>query len=371
MQVQLPDWVLSLTTTPSTLLAATSKGTIHSLPLDPTKWSPQSVHPQHKSTIHKILTTANDPHTAYTASEDSTVKIWDLRQPLTSPTATLTNSRNLPFFSLDVKNGKIAAGSQLKGVDSELILFDTRNLQKPLRSFIDSHNDDITVTKFHPTNSNLLLSGATDGYVNVYDLNISNEDDAMLQCITFHSIHSAHWISSNRIAVLSHMETFGIFSLASEQEINGESTKPPSDTILGDVRSKWDCEYVVDMYPPGYIVTGKNSTGELHVREFNPVSESVGNVIWSAPSQWHSGEVVRDWTTLNNVAYSAGEDCKVWATNTESSLTDSSPSFFASHVEEVEPEVDLEVQETENVVVPKVKKHRKKKKEKKHRFKPY
>lgn len=372
MQVQLPDWVLSLAKTPNSILAATSKGTIHSLPFDSTKWpsNTENFTPQHKSTIHKILTTQNDPYTAYTASEDSTVKIWDLRQPLTSPTANLTNSRNLPFFSIDVNHNKLAAGSQLKGVDSELVIFDIRKTDHSLRSFIDSHNDDITVTKFHPTQSNLLLSGATDGYVNIYDLNISNEDDAMLQCITFDSVHSANWLSSNRITVLSHIETFGIFTLASEQEINGESaTDTSTDNIFGDIRDKWNCEYVVDIFPPGYIVTGKNSTGELHVRSLDPITETIGDILWTAPPDWHNNEVVRDWICAEGVAYSAGEDCKIWAT--QCPLEDTTNSFFQSYSTSQDLEPDVEIEEQTEKQPPRKKSHKKKKKESKHRFKPY
>lgn len=373
--ISLPDWVLSLGTTPSSLIAATSKGTLHQLPLDPLKWSSIStttLTPQHKSTIHKLVIDPLDTNTAYTASEDSTVKVWDLRQPLTVPQHTLQNSRSLPFFSIDVNHGKLAAGSQLKGVDSELILFDLRNLTSPLRSFIDSHNDDITITKFNPIKRNILLSGATDGYVNVYDIDVVDEDDAMVQCITFESVHSAHWLTESRISVLSHIETFGVFNMSQESDLIGESTTTATttkaDVLFGDVREKWDCEYVVDVYAPGYVVCGKNSVSELTVREFNTSTEVVGDVVWKGDG-WHDGEVVRDWCCRDGVAYSGGEDGKVWASVCD--LGDTKSEFVDCKVE-----VDDDFDEADGIVVEFEKKEKKRgkkerKKEKKHRFKPY
>lgn len=381
--VSLPDWVISLDTNPNSLLAATSKGTIHQLSLDPLKWTPQTaVEPVHRGTIHKVLTTPSDPFTAYTVSDDSTIKIWDLRKPFTTSSAvhTLTNSRNLPFFSLTVNHGKLAAGSQLKGVDSELVLFDLKKLDTPLRSFIDSHNDDITITKFHPTKRNYLLSGATDGYVNIYNLDVVDEDDAMVQCITFDSVHSADWLSDGRIGVLSHMETFGVFNMSTESDLTGESTetKNRGDLEYGDVREKWGCEYVVDFYAPGYVVGGKNSIGELSVRRLDPVAEVVGDVLWKGDG-WHDGEVVRDWRCHNGVAYSGGEDGKIWSIKCD--LEDSRDCFFGENEkekmdkendneeQEMEVEFDLKKKDKTNKKDKKLK--REKKKEKKHRFKPY
>lgn len=404
-QLELPDWILSLCVSLKTdsLFASTSKGTLHQLPLDATKWSSISttstssnMNAAHTGPIHKILTDPFSPTTLYSCSDDSTVKVWDVRTPSLSTSHavhTLTNSRNLPFFSMDINHGLISAGSQLKGVDSELVLWDTRKLDQSLRSFIDSHNDDITETKFHPTRKNVLLSGGTDGYVNIYDLNIIDEDDAQLQCINYASVHSAGFTTNDRIYVLSHMETFAMFDMSSKEDIDPESatdktfaTTKRGDQDYGDIREKWDCEYVVDLYAPGYVVCGSNSKNVVKIHKFDAEREDFQDL--GKNSGWvleggHGEEIVRDFAVCNNQIFTAGEDNIVRVWNGEG-LNNTQHTFFSSMLEKEEGEVLVDV-DTERMDVEydegkkkskeqKEKKHRKHKKDsksKKHRFKPY
>lgn len=401
-KIELQDWVLSLCVSKETgsLFASTSKGSLHQLPLDPTKWTESSITSNlnaHKAPIQKILTDPLNNSILYSCSDDSTVKVWDIRAPLSSPQHVLTNSRNLPFFSMDVAHGLISAGSQLKGTDSELVLWDTRKLDGPLRSFIDSHNDDITDTKFHPTKSNILLSGATDGYVNIYDLNILNEDDAQLQCINYASVHSAGFTSESRIYVLSHMETFSMFDLSSEEDINPEAAPQTSktdvgsqkrgDTDFGDIREAWGCEYVIDLYAPGYVACGYNSKQMVKIFQFDPEKEDFDasqNKHWVLEGG-HGEEIVRDISIYDNIIYSAGEDSIVRAWNGKE-LKDTKHTFFLDNAkpaagpmlasEDLEERMDVEYDAERNKLKAEEKrrrhkKHKKDSKNKKHRFKPY
>jgi WD repeat-containing protein 89 len=396
----------------SSLIAATSKGSLHQLPLDVTKWSNShnSNVTAHSAPVHKALTDPSSPQTLFTCSDDATVKVWDLRADLRNPIHILQNSRNLPFFSMDVRHGLVSAGSQLKGTDSELVLWDTRKLNTPLRSFIDSHNDDITDTKFHPTRKNLLLSGATDGYVNIYDLNIVEEDDAQLQCINFSSVHSAGFTSTNRVYVLTHMETFGMFDLSSQFDLDPETAQQQSssttgnikekrgDVDFGDIREKWDCEYVVDLYAPGYVACGSNSKGIVKIFEFDPTEETFKSGSNSGGREWileggHGEDIVRDVAIRENVIFTAGEDSCVRVWNGEG-LRDTMRCFFQEseeeeegHLEDVESSVavgvenateekmeveyDLSKKERSKEKKDKSRKKHKKDSNKKHRFKPY
>lgn len=125
---------------------------------------------------------------------------------------------------------------------------DTRSPNKPLQTYIESHNDDITDLQFHPTQPNRLLSGSTDGLVNTYDVSISDEDDALLQVHNHgSSIARAGFLSHSAIFALSHDETFSIYHL--NERATDEA--PPPTTVFGDLRPKLDCEYVVDVVPAG------------------------------------------------------------------------------------------------------------------------
>lgn len=66
-------------------------------------------------------------------------------------------------------------------------------------SYVDSHNDDVTAVRFHPQKLNCLISGSTDGLINIYDTNINDEDDAVYQTINHEaSIHSTGFISEKK-----------------------------------------------------------------------------------------------------------------------------------------------------------------------------
>ena len=90
----------------------------------------------------------------------------------------------------------------------------------------------------------MLLSGSTDGLVNVYDTNISDEDDALYQVMNHGaSISHAGFLSETEIFALSHDETLSIYRLAGPDDADPEM--PP--TVFGDVRPQLKCEYVVDL----------------------------------------------------------------------------------------------------------------------------
>ncbi len=249
------NWVLDLVPLKNHgLVSSLSDGSLKLYPLNANQdrnFAPIRTIKAHQSSINSARSVDGE-NLIGTAAEDS-IKIFDLRNNDDKPVATFNNSRNIPFLSLDFKNNYVAGGTELKQADAELHIWDFRT-KDIVRSFIDSHHDDLTEIKFHPTDDSILLSGSTDGYVNIYDLSIPDEDDALHQVINFASIHSAGWLSPKRIYTLSHMETFAIHELNDKSDESHE----PKPQEFGDVRELWDCEYVVDVYP-GFIATGANS----------------------------------------------------------------------------------------------------------------
>ena len=123
---------------------------------------------------------------------------------------------------------------------------DLRSPSKPLQKYVESHNDDVTEVQFHPTLPRCLLSGGTDGLVNIYDMSISDEDDALIQVHNHgSSINHAGFLSNSDLFALSHDETLSVYHLNDPDE----STDEPSPTVFGDLRPKLDCEYIVDVIP--------------------------------------------------------------------------------------------------------------------------
>ena len=101
---------------------------------------------------------------------------------------------------------------------------------------------------FHPSNSSWLLSGSTDGLVNIFDTTITDEDEALLQ-ITNHgsSIHHAGFLSSTELYALSHDEIFSIYPLDTTHD--EATTETP--VVFGDLRARLSCDYVIDVVTLG------------------------------------------------------------------------------------------------------------------------
>lgn len=376
---KLEDWATSLVLSKDSAFCASSNGEITEF--STSKMIKLQSKKVHDSTISKLINWENDPNMLISCSNDSTVKIFDSRQGLNHPIKTLKNSRNLPFFSLDISNnGLIASGSELKQQDVELAIWDIRKLDQPCRSLIDGHNDDITEVKFHPIRSNVLLSGSTDGCVNLYDLNIVEEDDSLFQSINYTSIHSANFLNENRLFVLSHMETLSIFDLSNENDMDPDSKikSKLNDKEIGDLREKWSCDYIVDIKAPNYVIMGSYESKSLKIAEFHNEFDSIDNIKELVGA--HGEEVVRDVIIKDGIVWSAGEDScvKIWTEDQgETPMIDSRKNFIISSepavVIESEP-MDIEfnnLKDKDSKPKKEKKSHKEKKKSRKNRFTPY
>ncbi|KAL8658567.1 MAG: hypothetical protein Q9226_000901 [Calogaya cf. arnoldii] len=70
----------------------------------------------------------------------------------------------------------------------------------------------VTDLSFHPSHPSVLLSGSTDGLVNIYNITVTDEDDALAQVFN-HGSSIAHtgFISDHEVFALSHDEVFSIY----------------------------------------------------------------------------------------------------------------------------------------------------------------
>lgn len=109
----------------------------------------------------------------FTAAEDKMVKLWDRR---TGNIVSELGYQNSPFYSLDVNQNTITAGT-----NSEIIFWDLRKL-KVAGTYQCSHSDDVTALAYHPTNPSWLISCATDNllcHFNFADKPSTSEDDTL------------------------------------------------------------------------------------------------------------------------------------------------------------------------------------------------
>lgn len=262
------------------------------------------------------------------------VKLWDSRVkpnanrpvhqfnvPINPAPGNKGNNKPPIVTAIDVcpQNNQIAAGTELTGTDASLFIWDIRNSSKPAISYIDSHSDDVTCLRYHPINKQVLLSGSTDGLINIYNTQIADEDEALYQTINNQiSIHSAGFISQQEVFALSHTETLTMYQIPNpdDEKVTEREVKPLE---FGDVREKWGCEYVVDFYP-GFIATGRNSTNtQLQLIPFTSATYDSSSLVLDNSlilKGAHGEEVVRSLyydQKCSNI-YTCGEDgcIKTW-----------------------------------------------------------
>ncbi|WZH41888.1 WD40-repeat-containing domain protein [Fusarium acuminatum] len=169
----------------------------------------------------------------------------------------------------------------------------------------------------------LLMSGSTDGLVNVYDTRVADEDDLIVQtCNADASVHRAAWLSATEVATLSHDERCALYDV-SEEHANGDAVQD-----FGDMRAVLGCQYVADITPKmdgSGAILGAGAQGkqafELVFLAKNPNGEG-----WALDREnsvglpgAHGEEIVRSFCFFDeaHVVYTAGEDgnVKAWRPN--------------------------------------------------------
>lgn len=200
------------------------------------------------------------------------------------------------FTCFDVNaNGKvICAGTEQAAGEANLLFFDVR-ANAPLATYTDSHRDDVTQVKYHPTKRNYLATGSTDGLINIFDTNEPDEDDALENCLnTESSIQTIAWHSAqtaadadqqDHLACVTHTNDFQLFDVEnSDLEFKCERAD-----IAAAIRRKvaGDC-YLVNSHMTGdgqiFCLAGSNSNnGEclrslrIRSKEFVPLHNFVDN----------------------------------------------------------------------------------------------
>ncbi|KAL6713822.1 hypothetical protein ACLMJK_008316 [Lecanora helva] len=176
-----------------------------------------------------------------------------------------------------------------------------------------------------------LLSGSTDGLLNIYDLR-QPEEDALIQIINHgHSIHHAEFLSEREFFGLSHDEDLSVYGI--DEEGGGEEGREDRGlmTAFGDLRARLGCEYVVDVIPPmvgggggnSIVGAGSHTKQQLELVSLRPV-RGKGAQSWEfgAPETLirlpgaHGEEIVRSMCCFDNkkdTIFTAGEDGKIRA----------------------------------------------------------
>ncbi|TGZ83530.1 WD40 repeat-like protein [Ascodesmis nigricans] len=276
---------------------------------------------------------AVDENVIATSGRDGVVRMWDSRISSGKSAMELKTDDSSAILSLDFKtvDGIVAAGTEKpenKRQGGDIIIWDVRTRATKVR-YTESHNDDVTELHFHPNSPNL-LSGSTDGLINVYNLLAppstdrakadDDVDDCVIQIINHTtSVHHAGFVFHSRaqkpdIFAVSHDEVLGVYELG-----NTESDSEDADRkMFGDVRKTLECEYVVDVIPRDFngaiIPVGSHTKQTLELRPWT--KKGLGIESWDFGKthyrlvEAHQGEVVRSvlMDDPTGLIFTAGED---------------------------------------------------------------
>ncbi|KZF22067.1 WD40 repeat-like protein [Xylona heveae TC161] len=256
-----------------------------------------------------------------TAGSDGLVRTWDIRSG--GNVHTFDKGYNGSILSLECcsASSTIVAGTELitkprEDPQASVMFWDIRSTASPRQKYTDSHNDDVTELQFHPTNHSLLVSGSTDGLVNVYNCNITDEEDALIQVINHgSSIHRAGFLNDKDIFALSHDETLSMYQLTDPDN----EDEAPSPIVFGDIRGRLGCEYAIGVFmtEEGAILgIGNHSEHRLElVRMDQRPQWTLDQMPTLKLTDAHGDEIVRSLyiDTKSSTIYSSGEDGQVRA----------------------------------------------------------
>jgi len=272
-------------------------------------------------------------------STQDNLKMWDTRQPASSKPVmvmedTSKNARGCHYncVSVNTSGGLVVAGTEQVRDESFLLFWDTRQAGKLVGGYWDTFCDDITSVQFRPGSDNILATGCTDGLVNILDVSVSDEDEALVTSHnTLDSVARLLWYSTSKdednLAIQTHTEAVQLWHTP---DCSTHTVLDRDSVCHGIRRTVSEYTYIAGLLPPSSsassgltVVAGSRCPGHACVRmgqirnkKVKPMSlmEGLGGVVTSCTSlgddvvvtgtengvitTWREGDVKEDHNDL-------------------------------------------------------------------------
>ncbi|XP_051507747.1 WD repeat-containing protein 89 [Myxocyprinus asiaticus] len=279
----------------------------------------------HTAPVRGVRFSHLSPHLLFTGSSDGTLRCWDVRRPNSGSTQVFRSDATHSYCSFDVccNDHVLCAGTERVEEDSFLVFWDARMVQQGVETgskqggllgvYSESHSDDITAVKFHPQKADRLASGATDGLVNIFDLSLGGEDDALVTtCNCNSSASSLCWTGKDldQLLCLTHAEGLHLWDLAQPDSDDPFTLLSSTDArTLVQLPDGASLEYFVGgtwLSDEGRILlVGGTNHGELHLLDCN----GSGLKLIKSLKRGHSATVrCFQWDVIGRSLLTGGED---------------------------------------------------------------
>ncbi|MCI4376839.1 hypothetical protein PGIGA_G00193180 [Pangasianodon gigas] len=320
LQPDEPSYILDLTLSPVDLIAVSCSNHVVRLHAKETL-RVLGEYQGHTGAVFGVQFSPSSPDLLFTGSSDGTLRCWDVRQPGSSAVRVFRSDPDHSYCSFDVScNGTVVcAGTEQLGDDSFLVFWDSRTTgggakqEELLGVYSESHSDDITAVRFHTKQADRLASGSTDGLVNVFDLSLGEEDDALVTTCNCDSSASALcWSGKNQDQLLclthdeglhlwdlSRLDSDDSFTLFSSSDARTLISLPEESSLDYFVGGTWLEE------ADRLVVVGGSHSGELHLLDY-----SGGELkLMKSLSGGHSSTVrCFQWDAVGGALLTGGED---------------------------------------------------------------
>ncbi|XP_007902036.2 WD repeat-containing protein 89 isoform X1 [Callorhinchus milii] len=256
----------------------------------------------------------------FSASCDGTVRCWDARSQSPDAARTYRGFPGNAFLGFDISCGGtvLCAGTEKVDKDAFLVFWDARaDAQEPLGVYSESHSDDITQVRFHPSDPDRMASGSTDGLVNVFDLGRDTEVDALLAtCNSDSSVSFVGWSGEEGAQVFctTHDEGFSLWDLT-----HLETEEPLALVRMNDARETTEIDgSALDYLIGGFyhhrtrrlLVLGGTHLGKLHFLSCEAGADGLTHLY--SPRDAHSATVrAFYWDSEDESVVTAGEDAQL------------------------------------------------------------
>lgn len=184
-------------------------------------------------------------------------------------------------FDVNINNRLICAGTDELNQEVYLLFFDIRE-RRLMGGFFESHREEVTDVKFHPSDPDVIASGSIDGLINIFDCKKESEDDALKYCLnTGDSVAKLKWHHQDKLSCITNTNDLHLYDVNEQDLLKKWDRVAITEAIKR--KSVIDC-HLIDCYDDAsnemiFLATSNYNKGEClrSVKFTKEMLDPVGN----------------------------------------------------------------------------------------------